>query len=710
MKSNPSNLSKLTWSSNLTELYSSKPTKSAESLILAGYTSLEDLLWLFPIRIYPLPTLSSFSQAQEGAPFKGRGTILNSINRPNFRTKGKNGAQLFNITLIVKDIYSDRLIHLKWFNSYQSTLKKVDTLKKIQFTGMISSFSQTIQIINPEIEKCDDENTDSKKDLIPLLKIQYPTTNSVSSTNILKVINKIPLDFWRSIPDPLPGSILKKYQFMSRSLSFRFLHGIDLDGSSWSKDQYESAKKRLIYEEFFLDQVKIYLRRRFHKKPNISPIAIDKSTYSSFLKQLPYQLTVDQKKAMEQITKDLSSSSPMMRLIQGDVGCGKTTIALLSMAIIQKANAQSAFMCPTEALAIQHYETFKEFFHKLGIKISLLKGGMKTQERKDILEKVANGECHVLLGTHALIQKDVLFKKLKLVIIDEQHKFGVNQRVSLTQKGNHPHCLIMSATPIPRSLSLTQYGDLDITSIRTMPSNRKGQQTRTISSNNYQKYLSFLKTRLSMGEQAYVVVPSITESETLEIENLEENLEKYRRFFPDFIIKGLHGKLKTNEKNEIFKEFSENKINLLICTSVVEVGINVLNATVMAIHGPERFGLSSLHQMRGRVGRGDKPGFCFLICDHNISKDSTERLQVIENTSDGFKIAEEDLKIRGEGNLFGTEQSGSVTERKIGNILLNSDLLYKAKEDVDHLITQNNPDILSIIDLFSKDQSIFATI
>lgn len=705
MKSSPSNLSKLTWSSSLEELYpKNKVSKSATALIQSGYQKLSDLLWLLPLRVYIIPREKDFSHIREGEYFKGSGTIVNVISRPNFKSRGKNGAALLNISAIVKDSRSEQTITLKWFNCYQSQVKKIQSLTHITFLGNVSTFAQTYQIVNPETGAKMSQSDESS------LKVQYPTTNSVSSANIAKVFKKIPGNLWDVIEENLPHKTISSNQFPSRVDVFKTLHGLNHQGDSWDKELEDQCKMRLIYEELFYDQIKVHLRRKEHKKPHIEPMTGLKEALSPLLSKLPYELTVDQAKAMDDICEDFESTHPMMRLVQGDVGCGKTTIALLSISLIAKQGAQSAFMCPTEALATQHYHTITNEYQDSNLKVRLLKGSMKAKEKKEILAELKSGECNVVIGTHALIQKSVEFKKLQFVIIDEQHKFGVNQRIQLTQKGDSPHCLIMTATPIPRSLSLTQYGDLDITSIHSMPGNRKGQKTRIITEDNYQNYLNFVKTRLSMGEQVYVVVPSITESEVIDIENLEQNLTKYRGYFPEASIDGLHGQLAAEEKDDILKKFTENKINLLVSTSVVEVGINVLNATVMAIHGPERFGLSSLHQLRGRVGRGDKPGFCFLVCDRRVGKESLERLQVIEQTSDGFQIAEEDLKIRGEGNLFGTEQSGSAHERRLANIVLHGSILNAAKKDLTNLIHDQDPETLNFIDQAAKDESIFSTI
>ncbi|MFG1514611.1 helicase-related protein, partial [Halobacteriovorax sp. ZH3_bin.1] len=383
----------------------------------------------------------------------------------------------------------------------------------------------------------------------------------------------------------------------------------------------------------------------------------------------------------------------------------KTTVAVASAYLILKTGGQVALMCPTETLALQHYREIEEILGN-DFNVELLVGSTKTREKKKINESLENGSCNIVIGTHSLFQDSVKFKNLELAIIDEQHKFGVEQRIKLMKKGENPHCLIMSATPIPRSLSLTKYGDLDISIIKTMPGGRKGQKTRIVTNSNLNNYLSFVKTRLEMKEQAYIVVPAIEESENEDIRNLEHTYELYKKYFPEFRVAYLHGRMSPDEKQAAITEFKEHKTDILIATSVIEVGINIINSTIMAILSPERFGLSSLHQMRGRVGRGNKPGFCFLVTDREITPDSMQRLQVIEKYTDGFKIAEEDLKIRGEGDLFGQEQSGVVTQKRLANIVLNQDILYEAIED----IKKYPNDFDSIINFMNHDEKVFTTI
>ncbi len=417
---------------------------------------------------------------------------------------------------------------------------------------------------------------------------------------------------------------------------------------------------------------------------------------------------MDQKKVFEEIIVDFNSGHPMMRMIQGDVGCGKTIVAYLASRIIVENQLQVALMCPTETLAKQHYETFKQLAPNFEIQILL--GSTKSKERKNLLQELKQGVIKILIGTHSLFQENVEFSKLGLAIIDEQHKFGVEQRLKLVSKGDGVHCLIMTATPIPRTLSLAQYGDLDISSIKTLPNGRKGIKTRITERQNFDKYIEFVRSRLLMREQAYFVFPAIDESETIDIQNVKESLSKYQALFRGYRVEMLHGQMKPDEKEKIVKEFREQKIHILLSTSVIEVGINIPNATVMSIYNPERFGLSSLHQLRGRVGRGDKPGFCFLVLDKEISHEAFQRLEVIEKNLDGFVIAEEDLKFRGEGDLFGVDQSGSVSQKKLANYLVHSAILEEVVSDLNRLKVISPHLIDPILEKLAKNQKILDTI
>lgn len=697
----------LTWSSSLEDLIGKASKKSYEKLELAGIKEVSDFLWTFPLRVVELPPLRSFDHIEEGRIFIGRAKILNIQAKPNFRVRGCGKAMLYNIMVHVQDLLSDKVITLKWFNSYGSITSKLSKVTYLEFMGEASVFNGQGQFTNPDYFEL--ENPDAPSPFVTVsneLKIQYPTINTVSGVHVKKFIDKIPKELWSNIPETLPSSLIKKKNFLSIGDAFKVIHA----KIKPTPELEAKAEKRLIYEEFFEDQLKIHLRRKYFKKPKAKRYEVSEDVYQSFANLYPYELTNDQTQTLQDIRRDFVSEHPMMRLVQGDVGCGKTTVAMIAAMIVIKKGGQVALMCPTEALAMQHFISAHELFGDDTVKFRLILGSTPAKEKKAIQAGLIGGEIDFIIGTHSLIQETIQFRELALAIIDEQHKFGVDQRIKLTSKGLGTHCLIMSATPIPRSLSLTQYGDLDISSIRTMPGGRKGHKTRIVTQETFQQFLSFIMTRLSLHEQIYVVVPAINDNAEQDFHNLIDTLERFKKYFPDHRVEGLHGQMKSDEKAAMFKDFKAHQVDILVSTSVIEVGINVLNATVMAIINPERFGLSSLHQLRGRVGRGDKPGFCFLVNDKQISALSKERLKVIENNTDGFKIAEEDLKLRGEGDLFGTDQSGSLAQKRLANIVLHADILYEAREDAFELIKAHDPDIEKLLEKYSNDTRIFTTV
>lgn len=706
MKKSTTSTKSISWDSTLTDLLGKSSAKTIEKLNDRGIISLYDLLWIFPLRVVELPPVRSFDHIEKDKIFLGRGKILNIQAKPNFWAKGKGRAMLYNVQVYVKDLYSEKIVHFKFFNCYSSVKDKISKCDLIEFLGNAGEYNGQIQFANPEYHSIESLNSESNiQSISDELKIQYPTVNTIAGAQIKKIFDKIPNKIWDQIEETLPKQIIKEKDFLSLSNSFKVIHGKIKPNEELEK----KTNDRLIYEEFFEGQLKLYLRRQYLKKPAAPIIQVSDKYFSDLSTKFPFPFTPDQATTLNEIRKDLLIPHPMMRMIQGDVGSGKTWVALASALMAIENKKQVALMCPTEALAIQHFQTTEDLF-KNTIRFRLLLGSTSAKEKKTIYKELLDGEIDLIIGTHSLIQDSVQFKDLGMAIIDEQHKFGVDQRIKLTSKGNGTHCLIMSATPIPRSLSLTQYGDLDISIIKSMPMGRKGHKTRIVTPDTYQHYLSFIKTRLTMKEQAYVVVPAINENPEQDFHNLENVLIQYKKYFPEYRVEGLHGQMKTEEKLSVFKKFASGAIDLLVSTSVIEVGINVVNATIIAILNPERFGLSSLHQLRGRVGRGDKPGFCFLVNDKKLAEHSVERLRVIENNTDGFKIAEEDLRLRGEGDLFGTEQSGSEAVKRFANIITHAHILEEAKRDAYRLIEENNSEVLSLLSKFSRDERIFTTV
>jgi ATP-dependent DNA helicase RecG len=699
MKSRTSSTSEIQWNSPLDLLVSSKkPSPTLEKMKDAGLLVVEDLLWILPLRINQMPTLQPFREAQLDQYFLGEGKVIHVDIKMAFGRRGKGNIMLYNGNVIVKDVHSNETLSLRWFNLYPNQKKQIEALENIRFLGQVQEFKAQKQVVNPQIL-----NTESAS-LSPYI-IEYPTLNKVGGSHLKKFIDLIPSPLWANIKETLPELGYNKE--MTLSEAFRIMHG-RIPPSEFSGEKKNKAEERLIYEEFLSDQLKIKTRRKFIKRKDAPKFSITTDAQQKLTSSLPFALTDDQLKVFEDIKKDLQSGHPMMRMVQGDVGCGKTIVAWLAIRVINAAGAQAALMCPTEALANQHYQSFRELNPEL--RISLLLGSTKAKDKKEILKKLLSGETELIIGTHSLFQDTVLFKNLGLAIIDEQHKFGVEQRLRLVSKGDGTHSLIMTATPIPRTLSLAQYGDLDISSIRTMPAGRKGIKTRITEKTNYEKYIEFVKGRLSLGDQAYFVFPAIDESETLDIQNVKEAFKTYARAFGGYKVAMLHGQMKSDEKELVVQDFRNKKYHVLISTSVIEVGINIPNATVMSIYNPERFGLSSLHQLRGRVGRGDKGGFCFLVLDRVLDPLVMERLKVIENSTDGFVIAEEDLRFRGEGDLFGVDQSGTVTTKRLANFLLHTPILERVVKDLEMLEVEKPQLLEPIFEKLAKDQKILDTI
>ncbi len=699
MKSKTSNTAEISWNNALTDLINSKkPSPTLEKLSEAGVETLYDLLWILPLRIHKMPNTQPFREAELNQYFKGSGKVIHLDIKPAFGRRGKGNILLYNGHVVLKDNLSSETLSLRWFNLYPNQKKQIESLEQLLFLGQVQEFKAQKQIINAQILSPDNPAEAS-------YILEYPTINKIGGSHLKRVFSMIPSKAWFEIPQLLPELGYDKK--LSLGEAFRIIHG-KIPSENFNLKLKDSAEERLIYEEFLKDQLKILTRRKFIKIKLAPLFPVNQIEKQKLLINLPFKLTIDQEKVFEEILRDLASGHPMMRMVQGDVGCGKTIVAFLAAQVAIQNGYQVALMCPTEALAIQHYESFKQLGPHLNIDLFL--GSSKAKEKKLTHVRLSTGETNLAIGTHALFQETIIFKKLGLAIIDEQHKFGVEQRLRLVAKGNGVHSLIMTATPIPRTLSLAQYGDLDISSIKMMPSGRKGIKTRITEKVNYEKYVEFIKTRLSMGDQAYFVFPAIEESETMDLQNVKESLKKYQEIFSDFKVDMLHGRMKAEEKEEVVRKFREGKIHILVSTSVIEVGINVVNATIMSIYNPERFGLSSLHQLRGRVGRGDKAGFCFLVLDKDISPEGHHRLEIIEKNLDGFIIAEEDLKFRGEGDLFGVDQSGTVTSKKLANFITHTAILEQVVSDL-HKLQEERPELLvPHFEKLAKDQKILDTI
>jgi ATP-dependent DNA helicase RecG len=478
-----------------------------------------------------------------------------------------------------------------------------------------------------------------------------------------------------TLSEILPAEVREAHQYMTRYDAFKMMHFPE------SSERYEEARHQLAYEELFVMQSGLALLRnkeQCHKGPKMGP---NGDLMAQYIENLPFSLTGDQQRALEDIRIDMEDERPMQRLLQGDVGSGKTVVATLSLLKAIENGYQGALMAPTEILAAQHYEGIADVCGNLGITIELLTGSTTKKEKERIYEGLADGSINMIIGTHALIQEGVNFHNLGLVIIDEQHRFGVEQRARLQQKGTYPHVLIMTATPIPRTMTLSVYGDLAVSLIKEMPPGRKPVKTYAVDSSYKERLRTFFGKEMAEGRQVYVVCPLVEESEKLDLQAAEElYLELKEYFYKAYEVGLVHGRMKPSEKDEVMNAFHRGEISLLVSTTVIEVGVNVPNATIMCIEGAERFGLSQLHQLRGRVGRGSHQSYCILVSDSKNDV-SLERLKLMEQTQDGFELAEQDLLLRGSGQLFGLAQSG-LPDLRVANIIKDIEILVQARKDV----------------------------
>ena len=504
----------------------------------------------------------------------------------------------------------------------------------------------------------------------------YPLTKGLSNKTVATAVHQALEKFDAGLEkEYIPGYVRQKNELAEHNYAVVNIH------FPKSMEDYIQARKRLAFEEFFLFVLAVRsLRNSNERIPNGYIIQNDSRT-DDFIEKLPFSLTNGQKSAWTEVKKNMSGKGLMSRLIQGDVGSGKTIIAVLALMNTAYAGYQAAMMVPTEVLAKQQYDSITKMFNNMGVElnVSLLVGSMTAAAKRKVYEDIENGRTDIVIGTHAVIQEKVIFKNLALVITDEQHRFGVNQRRDLSDKGNNPHILVMSATPIPRTLAIIVYGDLDISVIDELPAERLPIKNCVVDESYRPNAYKFIENQVHAGRQAYVICPMVEDSENIEAENVIDYAKKLSGELPDDIkVEYLHGKMKASQKNEIMEKFSKNEINVLVSTTVIEVGVNVPNATVMMVENAERFGLAQLHQLRGRVGRGGFQSYCIFVSG-NKSKKTKDRLEILNKTNDGFKIAEEDLKLRGPGDFFGVRQSGDF-DFGIADIYTDAKVLKSASE------------------------------
>lgn len=566
-------------------------------------------------------------------------------------------------------------IHCKYFRvPYRGYFERFTPHKEVRVVGKVIEYKGKIEFHHPDIRDVEpeEENQDA---LIPL----YTEIEGLSTNKIMKMIRSALSQIEEWPEEVLPKGLLEKYQLISRQKAWERLHKPDPELAKEYMSSTSAAHRRLIFEEFFWLELYLASRKAGFKKQDGPQMKNAGESVRKLLAILPFPLTGAQTRVFEEIKKDLEASKPMHRLVQGDVGSGKTLVCFMAALHACESGYQACLMAPTEILAEQHLKNAKKVLEPLGIRVALLTGKSKAVERRELLGNLAEGKIDLLIGTHALIEDEVQFKNLGLVIVDEQHRFGVEQRGLLKNKGVSPHFLIMTATPIPRTLAMTVYGDLDVSTIDEMPPGRTPIQTRVAYESKRPQALKFMLEQIEKGRQAYIVYPLVEESEKIDLKDAVSEFEKLKAQFPHLKIALLHGKMKADEKAQVMEQFRQGETQVLVSTTVIEVGVDVPNANIMIIEHAERFGLSQLHQLRGRVGRGAHKSFCILMMAYAVSEEGRLRTEMMEATQDGFKIAEFDLEMRGPGEFMGTRQSG-LTGFKMANLVRDMSLLQLARE------------------------------
>ncbi len=640
-----------------------------------------DLLYYFPYRYVDRTKFYTISELDPEMQYvQIKGTIT------GYFYEGKGSSR----RLIAEFSDITGTIRLIWFKGTRWIPDSYPAGKEYVIFGKPGVFNSLLNIIHPEIELA--EKRESR--LTSALEAQYSTTeqlrsNYITSRFISKIIGNLFQMINFRIPETLPEYIISEYNLIALHDA---LYNIHFPPNNLL---LEKARYRLKFEELFYIQLNL-LRYRIHRNKNTRGFVFSKvgDLFNNFyFNNLPFELTSAQKRVMKEIRKDLGSGRQMNRLLQGDVGSGKTLVALMAMLIAADNGYKSCIMAPTEILAYQHYRSVTRFTSGLGIKVLLLTGSTKKSERKQIEKFLMGEEPVILIGTHALIEEKVQFNRLGLAIIDEQHRFGVAQRAKLWEKSSEPpHVMVMTATPIPRTLAMTLYGDLDVSVINEMPPGRKPIKTMHFFDSERSKVFAFMRSQIKEGRQIYIVFPLITESEKLDYKNLDEGLEILSQAFPppEYCISVLHGKMTSANKEISMKLFREGKAQIMVATTVIEVGVDIPNATVMVIESAERFGLSQLHQLRGRVGRGADQSYCILMSSEKLSKEAAARIETMVRTNDGFEIAEADLRLRGPGDIEGTQQSGIPFDLKISNLAKDGQLIEYVR-NIAGKILENDP-------------------
>lgn len=635
-----------------------------------GVFTVGDLVRYYPraYDMYEEPVL--ISELEEGKVQTISGVIYGKVQVSPNRKMQVTSVQIKDISGTIKAVWF-RMPFLK------NTLSSGGA---IILRGQIVRRKTGLVIEHPEIFYPSEKYTDKLNIMQPI----YPLTSGLSNNIVMKSVKQA-IEGLDLSKETLPRDIRLKYHLAEYNYAIRGIHFPE------DKEVFYHARERLVFEEFLEFIISLRkLKETNERSKNVNNIR-PRAEINDFISKLPYELTKAQKKVWHEIEEDMQSDYVMSRLVQGDVGSGKTIIAILALMSVGLNGYQGAMMAPTEVLAKQHYESITELFdqYKIPLKVELLTGSMKVKEKREAYKRIESGDVQIIIGTHALIQEKVTYNKLALVITDEQHRFGVRQREVFADKGNMPHILVMSATPIPRTLAIIIYGDLDISVIDELPANRLPIKNCVVDTGYRETAYNFIKKQVAEGRQCYIICPMVEESEHLEVENVIDYAVMLQDILGDSIkVDFLHGKMKQAEKDEIMERYSRNETQVLVSTTVIEVGINVPNATVMMVENAERFGLAQLHQLRGRVGRGKYQSYCIFMTGSK-SKETKERLDILNKTNDGFKIASEDLRLRGPGDLFGIRQSGLLNFR-LGDVFQDAKILQMANEAAVYLLKMEN--------------------
>lgn len=613
--------------------------KQLSNLKSLGINTIYDLIYYFPRAYDDRTNIKKIGELKFNEYVVLKATVMSAVNL--IVRSGKK---------IVKAMVTDGtgIMEILWFGM-PYIKKSLKIGEEYLFIGQTKK-SAVFQLINPEYKLFSGQQKVSENEILPI----YSSNKNITQNSLRKLVEKFLVNFLNYFEENIPDELIKEYKIMERKSAIKNIH------YPVSMKEIEEAKRRFAIEELLILELGILKNRFIIENVNSKNYEVEgkKEKVKNFLSQLTFNLTNAQKKVIKEIYDEISNGKIVNRLIQGDVGSGKTVVAMVMLIYMAENGYQGALMAPTEILANQHYLGIKERLEKIGLRVELLTSSIKGKKKNEILEGIANGDIDIVIGTHSLIEDNVVFKKLGLIVIDEQHRFGVNQRNKLREKGFLGNLLVMSATPIPRSLALSIYGDLDLSIIDELPPGRTPIKTKWIANDeDLEKMYDFIYKKVNAGNQAYFVAPLIETSDKMALKSVDKVSEEIERKFSNKKIGIIHGKMKAKEKDEVMLKFKNKEYDILIATTVIEVGIDVPASTIMTIYNAERFGLSALHQLRGRVGRGSKQSYCFLI-SNSITENSKQRLSIMEETEDGFRIAEEDLKLRNSGEIFGLRQSG----------------------------------------------------